>query len=118
MLTSIMVEKEVVIWGNLKGTDARGVTKEVDLGKVQEIGQNFVLTEKGTISKEKFFIPKYLVEGYDGHTLWFRVSEGQKTGFFLDQRDNRKLLGAFSKGKRKAAAPFGTAACSKQSIDD
>ena len=76
-----MVEKEVVIWGNLKGTDARGVTKEVDLGKVQEIGQNFVLTEKGTISKEKFFIPKYLVEGYDGHTLWFRVSEGQKTGF-------------------------------------
>lgn len=26
--------------------------------------------------------------------------EGQKTGFFLDQRDNRKLLGYFSKGKK------------------
>ncbi len=26
--------------------------------------------------------------------------EGQKTGFFLDQRDNRRLLGEFSKGKR------------------
>jgi 23S rRNA (cytosine1962-C5)-methyltransferase len=26
--------------------------------------------------------------------------EGQKTGFFLDQRDNRKLLGDFSNGKR------------------
>lgn len=26
--------------------------------------------------------------------------EGQKTGFFLDQRDNRKLLGEFSKGKK------------------
>lgn len=25
--------------------------------------------------------------------------EGQKTGFFLDQRDNRKILGEFSKGK-------------------
>lgn len=25
---------------------------------------------------------------------------GQKTGFFLDQRENRKLLGEFSKGKR------------------
>jgi 23S rRNA (cytosine1962-C5)-methyltransferase len=25
--------------------------------------------------------------------------EGQKTGFFLDQRENRKLLGDFSKGK-------------------
>ncbi|WP_444626737.1 class I SAM-dependent rRNA methyltransferase [Flavobacterium columnare] len=26
--------------------------------------------------------------------------EGQKTGFFLDQRDNRKLLAEFSKGKK------------------
>lgn len=26
--------------------------------------------------------------------------EGQKTGFFLDQRENRKLLGDFSKGKK------------------
>jgi 23S rRNA (cytosine1962-C5)-methyltransferase len=26
--------------------------------------------------------------------------EGQKTGFFLDQRDSRKLLGAFSNGKK------------------
>jgi 23S rRNA (cytosine1962-C5)-methyltransferase len=26
--------------------------------------------------------------------------EGQKTGFFLDQRENRKLLGAFSKDKK------------------
>ncbi|POS03149.1 23S rRNA (cytosine1962-C5)-methyltransferase [Flavobacterium croceum DSM 17960] len=26
--------------------------------------------------------------------------EGQKTGFFLDQRDNRKLLSTFSKGKK------------------
>lgn len=26
--------------------------------------------------------------------------EGQKTGFFLDQRENRKLLGKFSKGKK------------------
>lgn len=28
---------------------------------------------------------------------WFR---GQKTGFFLDQRDNRHLLGQYSKGKK------------------
>ncbi len=31
------------------------------------------------------------------HVNWV---EGQKTGFFLDQRDNRKLLGEFSKGKK------------------
>lgn len=31
------------------------------------------------------------------HVNWV---EGQKTGFFLDQRDNRKLLGEFSKDKK------------------
>lgn len=31
------------------------------------------------------------------HVNWV---EGQKTGFFLDQRDNRKLLGDFSKNKK------------------
>jgi hypothetical protein len=75
------MEKEVVIWGDLRGVEARGVTDEVDLGEVQQIGKNYVLTEKGTIGKEHFFVPKYLVEGYDGHTLWFRVTEGQKVGF-------------------------------------
>jgi 23S rRNA (cytosine1962-C5)-methyltransferase len=35
--------------------------------------------------------------GISFHVNWV---EGQKTGFFLDQRDNRKLLGAFSKDKK------------------
>ena len=36
------------------------------------------------------------------NTILFSVNwvEGQKTGFFLDQRENRKLLGEFSKGKK------------------
>ena len=35
--------------------------------------------------------------GISFHVNWV---EGQKTGFFLDQRDNRKLLGSFSKDKK------------------
>ncbi len=36
------------------------------------------------------------------HNVSFKVNwkEGQKTGFFLDQRDNRKLLQSFSKNKK------------------
>lgn len=75
---------KIVIWGDLEGVEARGVTKEVDLGRVKELGKNYVLTEKGTVGKERFYIPKYLVEGYDGRTLWFRVTEGQKTTFGRD----------------------------------
>jgi 23S rRNA (cytosine1962-C5)-methyltransferase len=34
-----------------------------------------------------------------GHPFLVDWETGQKTGFFLDQRENRKLLGEFSKGK-------------------
>ena len=33
------------------------------------------------------------------HFFWVDWVEGQKTGFFLDQRDNRALLGRYVKGK-------------------
>jgi 23S rRNA (cytosine1962-C5)-methyltransferase len=44
-------------------------------------------------------IPAHVVVENDNKFLidW---EEGQKTGFFLDQRENRKLLGDFSKGKK------------------
>lgn len=70
-----------VDWGELTGKEARGVSKEVDLGEVQEIGQNFVVTKKGRVESDTFYIPKYLAQRYDGHTLWFNVSEAQKSDF-------------------------------------
>ena len=35
----------------------------------------------------------------NGNRFYVNWQEGQKTGFFLDQRDNRKLLGEFAAGK-------------------
>lgn len=35
----------------------------------------------------------------NGHNFMVDPENGQKTGFFLDQRDNRALLGLYSKGK-------------------
>ncbi len=35
----------------------------------------------------------------NGHTFYVNWVAGQKTGFFLDQRDNRKLLGSYAQGK-------------------
>jgi hypothetical protein len=55
------------------------VTKKEARGAADEfpqVGQHYVLTQKGRISKEKFYIPKYLVHGFDGNTLWwFNASE-------------------------------------------
>lgn len=36
----------------------------------------------------------------NGNKFYVDWQEGQKTGFFLDQRDNRKLLGEYSRGKK------------------
>ncbi len=41
--------------------------------------------------------PHVIVE--HGNRFYVDWAEGQKTGFFLDQRENRKLLGSLSKGK-------------------
>lgn len=35
----------------------------------------------------------------NGHTFFVDWETGQKTGFFLDQRDNRQLLGRYTEGK-------------------
>lgn len=70
-----------VDWSELTGKEARGVSNEVDLGEVQEIGRNFIVTKKGHMELETFYIPKYLAQRYDGHTLWFNVSEAQKSDF-------------------------------------
>jgi 23S rRNA (cytosine1962-C5)-methyltransferase len=35
----------------------------------------------------------------NGHSFLVNVVEGQKTGFFLDQRDNRNLVGSYSRCK-------------------
>ena len=32
--------------------------------------------------------------------MFVDIKKGQKTGMFIDQRDNRKLAGALAKGKR------------------
>jgi 23S rRNA (cytosine1962-C5)-methyltransferase len=35
----------------------------------------------------------------NGHQFWVDLEKGQKTGFFLDQRENRKLIGALAHNK-------------------
>lgn len=42
----------------------------------------------------------------NGHSFIVETASGQKTGFFLDQRENRQLLSRFSKG-RKVLNMFG-----------
>jgi 23S rRNA (cytosine1962-C5)-methyltransferase len=43
--------------------------------------------------------PAEVIIKENGHKFIVDMASGQKTGFFIDQRDNRELLGKYSKGK-------------------
>ena len=55
------------------------------------------------VSKEKFYIPKYLVEGYDGDKLYFRVTEDEAKNSFV--RDSAPASDEYSKYKASDAPP-------------
>lgn len=61
-------------WTDVIKKEARGLN-DADLGEVQEIRQDNVITKAGVVDKEVYSFPKNLVERYDGHNLWFRVTK-------------------------------------------
>jgi hypothetical protein len=61
-------------WNDVIKKEARGIN-DADLGEVQEIQLDSVITKAGVVDKEVYSIPKSLAERYDGHNLWFRVTK-------------------------------------------
>jgi uncharacterized protein (TIGR02271 family) len=97
-----MSNEPSINWDEIIKKEARGKNDE-DLGEVQEIGDEYVLTQKGMVSKEKFYIPKYLVEGYDGDKLYFKVTEEEAKNSFV--RDSAPASKEYSKYKTSDAPP-------------
>ena len=77
-----MATAQGIEWEDVIKKEARGINDD-DLGEVQDIGQTYIVTQKGIINREKFFLPKYLVEGYDGEVLRFRISEEEAKNNFV-----------------------------------
>jgi len=82
-------------WKDIIKKEARGYVKGDDLGEVQEIGQDFVVTERGRVKKNKFYLPKPLVAGYDGEVLWFNITEQEAEDNF--KKDHPPQMGEYSR---------------------
>lgn len=54
----------------------------------------------GYIYKSEGFDSDEAVVLENGNKFWVNWNEGQKTGFFLDQRENRALVGRYAAGRR------------------
>jgi uncharacterized protein (TIGR02271 family) len=87
-------------WDEVIKKEARGSDNE-DLGEVQETGQDYVLVQKGMINKEKFYIPKNMVESYDGSVLRFNISKEEVKSRYM--RDSPPTADEYSSSSRNAA---------------
>src|ERR671916_38694 len=93
---------ESIAWDDVIKKEARGAVDDSDFGEVQEVGQQYVQTQKGMVSKQKYYIPKYLVQGFDGSTLWFNASESDLEGW---KRDSPPDYNDYNRYKASEQAP-------------
>src|ERR687885_2030602 len=69
-------------WNNIVGQEARSIDN-ANLGKVQGVFEPFIVTERGTINKEKFYIPKSLIKRYNDEMLYFDITEQQAKDYCM-----------------------------------
>src|ERR1044071_6283580 len=74
-------------WNDTIKKEAEGINGE-DFGEVQDVSNGLVLVQKGIINKERFLIPKELVESYDGDILRFRLSEDELASKYREGSDS------------------------------
>jgi uncharacterized protein (TIGR02271 family) len=72
-------------WNEVIKKEVKGLN-DADFGEVQEVNENYVLTQKGTLNKEKFSLPKSIPHGYNGRILLFDITEEEaKKRFVIDK---------------------------------
>ena len=76
-------------WKDFLKKKASGI--DCDLGEVQQVQAELVVTEKGIINKKKYYIPKNLIAGFDGYTLFFRIMKAESKRYRQDDMKLQKI---------------------------
>nr|AYM55743.1 hypothetical protein [uncultured bacterium] len=63
--------------------EARGLD-DYDLGEVQEVDDKYVITKKGVVDKDRFYIPREKAIRFDEDKLWFDVSKDEAKAYKRD----------------------------------
>ena len=75
----------VTDWNEVIKKEVKGLN-DADFGEVQEVNENYVLTQRGTLNKEKFYLPRSIPHGYNGRILLFDITEEEaKKRFVIDK---------------------------------
>jgi hypothetical protein len=63
-----------------------------ELGEIQEVGLEYIITQKGIINKDIFYIPKHLVDRFDGIHVWFKITEEEAQQYRKHKKAFTKLI--------------------------
>ena len=74
----------VTDWNDVMKKETKG-RNDADLGEVIEVKDDIVVTERGTLNKEKFYLPKSIPHGFNGHTLLFDITEEEAEEKFMNE---------------------------------
>jgi uncharacterized protein (TIGR02271 family) len=91
----------VTDWNEVIKKEARALN-DADLGEVQEVNETIVITERGNIGKEKFYLPKSITHGYNGRILLFDITEEEAREKFMTEptpSDSSTMLSSTQESK-------------------
>jgi hypothetical protein len=71
-------------WQEVLNKRAIGIDK-CDLGKVEQINHDIIITKKGLINKSRYLMPKKLVDRFDGNMLYFKIMKAEARQFRQNQ---------------------------------
>jgi hypothetical protein len=74
---------ETIDWDEVIKKEARGLD-DYDLGEVQEVNQDVIITKKGTVDKDRFYIPRSKALRFEDHKLWLDVSKDEAKAYKQD----------------------------------
>jgi uncharacterized protein (TIGR02271 family) len=87
--------KDNIDWNNVVKKEAIGIDG-LDLGEVHEVGDTYIITQKGLLNKKRYHIPISSVESFDGDTLKMKVNEIELDGY---QEDSGQKFDGYSSFK-------------------
>lgn len=68
-------------WDEVIKKEARGID-DYDLGEVQQVNSEYVLTQKGLVNIRWFQIPKTLAQEFDGSKLVFKITKDEAKNLY------------------------------------
>ena len=87
----------VTDWNEVIKKEVKGLN-DADFGEVQDVNDNYVITQRGTLNKEKFYFPKSIPHGYNGRILLFDITEDEAKKRFV----KNSASSSASEGKEKS----------------